>query len=46
VDIQIGQTLKKCCQIVLGQAIETLNKELAKEAGQFEDLCEMDWAEE
>lgn len=46
VGIKIGHTLRKCCQIVKGQAIETSDKELAEDARQFEDLCEMDWTEE
>lgn len=46
VAIKLGHTIRKCCQILKGQGIETSDKQLTKDAGQFLDLCDLEWCEE
>ena len=46
VAIKAGHTIRKCCQILKGQIIETGDKGLAEDVRQFDELCEIEWSEE
>src|SRR6218665_1678481 len=44
--IKVGHTLRKCCAILKGMAIETDNKQVIEDARRFDDLCESEWSDE
>lgn len=44
--LKLGHSLKKCCKILEGQALETGNEDLLKRSTAFHKLCEMNWSDE
>jgi len=46
VAIKLGHNLWKCCLILKGKAIEPSDKKLMEDVANFQDLCDIEWAEE